>query len=176
MKTFMKQLLLLAMIFVNITATGSNKPQKQSNSGVTKEYRTAVKALLDVADYEKRMREKMVSTYKQLGQEDNPYIDDFMNQLIEKMPDKMVDIYSKYFTLDEIKQLTELNKNEIQKKLLSLQNNINQDLMLEGQCLAAGKKSPSDGIVVTKDFEKAMIEYFEVSGFEEQNGANVLID
>ena len=168
MKTCMKQLLLLAMIFVTISATGSNVPQQRSKSGATKEFRAAVRALLDATEYEKTMREKMVSAYKQLGQEDNPYIDDFMNQLIEKMPDKMVDIYSKYFTLDEIKQLTELNKNEIQIKTRKLQPQISQELMQEGQCFAKGEKSPLADIVVEKDFEEAVREYLQASGFDNQ--------
>ena len=168
MKTCMKQLLLLAMIFVTISATGSNVPQQRSKSGATKELRAAVRALLDATEYEKTMREKMVSAYKQLGQEDNPYIDDFMNQLIEKMPDKMVDIYSKYFTLDEIKQLTELNKNEIQIKTRKLQPQISQELMQEGQCFAKGEKSPLADIVVEKDFEEAVREYLQASGFDNQ--------
>ena len=168
MKTCMKQLLLLAMIFVTITATGSNTPQQQSKSGATQEFRAAVRALLDATEYEKTMKERMVSAYKQLGQEDNPYIDDFMNQLIEKMPDKMVDIYSKYFTLDEIKQLTEINKTEIQTKIRNLQPQISQDLMQEGQCFAKGEKSPSADIVVEKDFEEAVREYLQASGFDNQ--------
>ncbi len=143
MKTCMKQLLLLAMIFATITATGSNTPQQQSKSGATQEFKAAVKALLDATEYEKTMKERMVSAYKQLGQEDNPYIDDFMNQLIEKMPDKMVDIYSKYFTLDEIKQLTEINKTEIQT------NEIKQAIALaKTPCL---KKFNEKTIAITQD-------------------------
>ncbi len=168
MKTYMKHLLLLAMIFATITATGTNNPQKQSKSGVTKEFRTAVKALLDVTDYEGTMRENITSAYKQLGQEENPYAADFVNQLLEQMPDKMVDIYSKYFTIDEIKELTEVNKNEIIIKLRKLQPQMSQELMQEGQSLAKGEKSQLADIVVDKDFEEAMREYFEESRFDEQ--------
>lgn len=168
MKTFMKQLLLLAMIFATISATGSNVPQKQSKSGITQEYRTAVKALLDATEYEKTSRGNVVSIYKQLGQEDNPYIDDFMNQLLEKMPDKLVEIYSKYFTLDEIKQLTEINKTEIQTKIRNLQPLMSQDFIDETKCLAKGEKSPLADIVVEKDFEEAMREYIEESGADGQ--------
>jgi hypothetical protein len=164
----MKQLLLLAIIFATATATSSNLPQEQSKSGVTQEFRTAVKALLDVTDYEGTMRENITSAYKQLGQEENPYVADFVNQLLEQMPDKMVDIYSKYFTVDEIKQLTEVNKNEIIIKLRKLQPQMSQELMQEGQSLAKGEKSPTADIVVEKDFDEAMREYFEVSRFDEQ--------
>lgn len=167
MKTYMKQLLLLAMIFVAITATGSNVNKQELNTGSTPEYKTAVKDFLDVVGFGNTMRENLTATYAQFGLE-GQYIDDLVNELVEKLPEKMADIYSKYFTLDEIKQLAEVNKNEIQVKLRSLQSQINKELVQEGQCYASGKPSPSAGIVVPDDFDSAMREFFEVSGFEEQ--------
>ncbi len=167
MKTFMKQLLLLAMIFVTINATGSNVPQQQQNSGITQEYRTAVRSLLNVTGFGNTMRDNLTATYAQMGLQ-GQYVDDIVNELVEKMPEKMVDIYAKYFTLDEIKQLMEVNSNEVQVKVRSMQAQCTKDLMQEGQYYALGKESPSAGIVVPEDFDKAMREFLEVSDFSKQ--------
>lgn len=168
MRTYMKQLLLLAMIFATITATGSNQPQQESKQEVTQEYRTAAKALLDVVEFEKTITNRLTESYKKFSREDNPYVDDIVKELVRTMPDKMVDIYSKYLTLEDLKQLTEINKNEIQIKIRNLQPQISKDLELEGLCIAKGEKSPSEGIVVDKDFDAAMKEYLKASGFDQQ--------
>lgn len=167
MKTCMKQLLLLAMIFVTITATGSNVNKQELNTTATPEYKTAVKDFLDVVGFGNTMKENLTATYAQFGLE-GQYIDDLVNELADKLPEKMADVYSRYFTLDEIKQLAEVNKNEVQVKIRSLQPQINKELIQEGQCYASGKPSPSAGIVVPADFDNAMREYFEMSGFEKQ--------
>lgn len=169
MKTCTKLLLLLAVFFITINATGSNLPQQESKSRVTSEYKTTAKALLDATDFEKTIGENLTSTFAQFGLE-GQIVNNIVNELVEEMPEKMVDIYSKYFTLDDLKQLIEINKTEIQTKLRSLLPQINEEMMQEGQCFASGKKSPSADIVVTKDFEEAMREYLDAYGFEKQIG------
>lgn len=169
MKTYIKHLLLLAGIFVTTTATGTNLPQAQLNSGISREYRTAVRAMLDAMDYETTLRNNLTAGYAQLGF-DNQMVEAMIDELVGKMPDKMVEIYSKYFSLDEIKELSKVNNNEINKKLIRLTPQINQDLMQEGQCYASGKPSPSAGIKVSSDFEMAIREYFVASDFYQQIG------
>lgn len=167
MKTLIKQLLLLVTISVTFTATGSNLPMLSPAPGVTQEYRAAAKSLLQAIDFEKSVRDNLNSSFAQMGfvgQE----VDDLVDELVRQMPDKMVEVYAKYFTLSEINRLVEINKTEAQTKIRNAQVSLNLDLMSEGQCLALGEPSPSADIVVDPEFEKAMREYFVIINFDTQ--------
>ena len=158
MNTYMKQLLLVALIFVAANATGSKLPQTQSIPRVSEEFKAEVKSLLNAMGYEKTLRENLTATYSKSGL-DGEMVNGMIDELANKMPDKMVDIYAKHFTLDQIKELTKINNEEVNKKLFKYTPQISQDMMQFGQDLASGKTSPLAGISVSSDFEKVMKEY-----------------
>ncbi|MBR5639775.1 MAG: DUF2059 domain-containing protein [Muribaculaceae bacterium] len=165
MKTYLKQLLLVAMLFVTVNATGSNLPQKQSSSGVTKEYIAAVNALLDANNYIKNERESFIVILAQFGIE-GPMADRIVDELTKRLPDIMVQIYSNHFTLDEIKQMTKLNQDKVRQKYNTLQLQISKEMMQEMECYISGKTSPLSDITVSSDFEAAMREYFDAEEFD----------
>ena len=165
MKAYKKHFLLLALIFVATTATSSNVPQQ--NTKVPNDYKSAVKAFLKASDYEQSLRDNLRSLFAQMGSE-NQQVNGLIDYLANEMPNRMVDIYYKYLTIDDINQLTEINKDVVYAKFRNLQSQVNNDLILEGQCYATGKPSPSANITVSSAFEKVMKQYLKVTEFEKQ--------
>ncbi|MBR5639776.1 MAG: DUF2059 domain-containing protein [Muribaculaceae bacterium] len=184
MKTFIKQLLLVVMMFLVVESTGCKNSHRDSDSGKSKskkskskkdkkdeddaeDYDTAVRELLEAMDYEQNTRANLYATYSQMGF-DAQYTEGLVDDLLEKMPDKMVEIYSNHFTVDEIKQLTKINGDPIFKKQREYLTQIYQDFMQEGRALATGEPSPSANIDVSSDFEAAMRDYLDAEEFDKQ--------
>lgn len=185
----MKPFLLLALMLLVVGSTSCKSHKSHDSSGKSKkdkskkdkskdddeddekdevmDYDTAVKNYLKATDYYNLTRENLNASYTQMGL--NPqYTKGLVDELMDKMPDKLVDIYSKYFTVEEINQLTKVNSDEIFKKHRKYQTQIIQDFMQEAQALATGQSSPTANVVVSSDFEAAVKDYYEADEIDKQ--------
>ena len=110
--------------------SGSASPNAKVS--VSSEFRDAMKKYLEAEEYGKQM-EQMKPVFAQYMEDSDaqPKLD----QLYEALPEFMTKIYSKYFTIDDIKHLTELSNQPISKKFRQETPGITEEIMIESQKL-----------------------------------------
>ena len=132
MNAYMKNLFLLVMVVFALTFTGcsqdgASKSEAKSKDSIAnaKEFDASMKELLEAMDYQGRLETMLTAYFSQVGYENQELVD----EMKAKMPQVVAGIYSKHFSVDEIKKLIELNKDSIFKKVTQLQPTMNQEIM-----------------------------------------------
>ena len=175
MSTYMKNLFLLVMVVFALTFTGCSqdgaskseaKTEAKSKDSIAnaKEFDASMKELLEAMDYQGRLETMLTAYFSQVGYENQELVD----EMKAKMPQVVAGIYSKHFSVDEIKKLTELNKDSIFKKVTQLQPTMNQEIMQESQAFVSGSASPNAKVSVSSEFRDAMKKYLEAEEYGKQ--------
>lgn len=179
----MKKLLLFSLVMLLALGAASCKSHKSHDDNSSKselsdsksksekddaeDFKDAVYEYLEAIEFEKNYRQNVNESYSQQGF-DPQEIQGMLDYVLGRLPDKMVPIYSKYFTADELRTLTKINLDEVFIKQRELQPQIDQDFMDEGEAFALGKPSPTASLMVSSDFDSAMREYMEADEYEKQ--------
>lgn len=108
------------------------KPSPNANVTVSSEFKDAMAKYLEAEEFTKQM-EQLKPLFAQNYQ--NAGVDKALDDLYEKMPDMMTTIFSKYYTVDDIKHLTELSNKPISKKFRQETPAITQEAMNKSQKL-----------------------------------------
>lgn len=173
----MKKLLLLSVI--TLLAIGASSCKNSQDSSKSKEsasvsesekdfsyednpeaYKKLVFDFLEAINYE----ENVESQLAQSGINDPG----LLSELREKVPSKLVKIYAKYYTANELKQLTDLHQDSLYKRFGELQPQIYQDYAKAGFAIGSGEPSPIEQIKVSSEFADAMEEYLKAQNFDKQ--------
>ncbi len=171
MKTYLKQLLLVVMMLLVVAATGCKKSYASASASSEASKESTSKAavsdalldeLIESTDMVNTFETAAVSILEQLGINDKGYI----NKIKEELPGVAKDIYKKHFTGDEIKQIIELNKDEVQQKWIKLTPTIMEEAFSVAMNYVNGEEAANPA--VSADFQAAMNDYFEAQEFDKQ--------
>lgn len=163
----MKKLFLMVVLLLAVIATGC---KSNSSSDASKEASTTAKvdtvALMDelikTSGMEENLEATLNSIYAQMGYEDKELVE----KMKQELPKITKEVYLKHFTIDEIKQIVELNKDEVKQKTTKKMPQIMEECFSEGMNYAVGKQSTT--VSVSDDFKKAMNEYLDADEFDKQ--------
>lgn len=119
---------ILAAVMILAATSFSTKAQT-----ISPEYKESVSELLTLTNTRQLIEETVTSSYNNMGLNFTIPTSQVVNTLFNKIWDRLLNdyanIYSKYYTLDEIKQLCEFYKTPLGKKFTIYSSDISRDTM-----------------------------------------------
>lgn len=164
----MKKLFLMVMLLLVVTATGCKKSDgsasgsSEASTSQTSDADALLDELVESSDMVNSFEAAVVPMLEQLGINDKGLI----NKIKEELPKIAKDVYKKHFTVDEIKQILELNKDEVQQKSMKMMPKIMEESVSAGIKYGNGEEAAAPA--VSNDFNTAMNDYFEAEEFDKQ--------
>lgn len=167
----MKKLILMVMMLLVVAATGCKKSDASASASSEASKESTSKAavsdalldeLIESTDMVNTFETAAVSILEQLGINDKGYI----NKIKEELPGVAKDVFKKHFTGDEIKQIIELNKDEVQQKLIKVTPKIMEGTFSVALNYVNGEEAANPA--VSADFKAAMNDYFEAAELDKQ--------
>lgn len=165
----MKKFLFVTVMLLTMAAT------KAQN--VTPEYESAMKELIEVSDMMSMLDQLPAALTSMLPEElmnkdvFKTVYGEFINDMKESMPVAMTNVYSRHFTLDEVKELIEFNKTPIGKKksetmvpIMEKSANLLKDYLLDDR---------TELQATDTEYSEAVVELLKTSGLEEQMEENM---
>lgn len=119
---------ILAAVMIIAAASFSATAQKVSPA-----YKEAVNEVMTLTKTRQIVEETLTSTYNNMGLKFTIPTSQVINIMFDSLWDKMLDdysvIYSKYYTLDELKQLCDFYKTPLGEKVTNCTPEINRDAL-----------------------------------------------
>lgn len=170
----MKKLFLMVVLLLTVVGTGckgnpsgsASDASSASKAGTTANSETdaLIDELIEVTDMKNNVETTLNSLLSQMGLQDK----ELVAKVIDELPQITKDVYSKNFSNDELKELLEMSKDEINQKMTKKLPQIMEESMAEGKSFALGQESPTANVSVPDDFKAAMKDYFEAQEFDKQ--------
>lgn len=172
----MKKLFLMVVLLLAVVATGckgnpsgsASDASSASKAGTTanSDADALIDELIEVTDMKNSVEATLNSFLSQmgLGLKDK----ELVAKVLDELPQITKEVYSKNFSYDELKELLEMSKDEINQKMMKKLPQIMEESMAEGKNFALGQQSPTANMSVPDDFKAAMKDYFEAQELDKQ--------
>lgn len=119
---------ILTLAFILATASFSAKAQTPNP-----DYKALVSELLDLTKVRQMTEETLTATYNNMGLKFTIPTSQVVNEMFGSIWDKWIDdytvIYSKYYTIDELKQLCDFYKTPLGEKVTKSTPELNRDAL-----------------------------------------------
>ena len=161
-KLFLMVVLLLAVVAIGCKSNSSSDASKEASTTAKVDTVALMDELIKTSGMQENLEATLNSIYAQMGYEDKELVE----KMKQELPKIKKEVYLKHFTIDEIKQIVELNKDEVKQKTTKKMPQIMEECFSEGMNYAAGKQSTT--VSVSDDFKKAMNEYLDADEFDKQ--------
>jgi len=179
----MKKLFLMLVLLSSLVATGckSSTPRSASDASESSEASSTsqeasvsensnvdtdalIDELIQVTDMEDNVEASLNAMFSQMGYEDK----ELVAKVKKEIPQITKEIYTKYFTDKELKELLEMSKDEVSQKMSKNMPKIVEESFAEARSYALGEQGPNTDVTVSDEFKEAMTDYFEAVDFDKQ--------
>lgn len=161
-KLFLMVVLLLAVVAIGCKSNSSSDASKEASTTAKVDTVALMDELIKTSGMQENLEASLNSIFAQMGYEDKELVE----KMKQELPKITKEVYLKHFTIDEIKQIVELNKDEVKQKTTKKMPQIMEECFSEGMNYAVGKQSTT--VSVSDDFKKAMNEYLDADEFDKQ--------